>query len=62
MKIVTSFLNKIVKDRSHPRYVEATVIACRNFRGRPRPLTLNFFLFTYLFLLGFFLISIAETS
>ena len=45
---------------TYPRYVEATVIACQNFRGRARPLTLNLFLFTYLFLLGFFLISVSN--
>ncbi len=60
MKNVTSFLNKIVKGRSNPRYVETIVIACQNFRGRARPLTLNLFLFTYLFLLGFFLISVSN--
>jgi len=59
MKFVTTSLKQFVKNRTNTQYVESVATASRHFHGRPRPIALNFFLFSYVFLLGFFLVSIA---
>jgi len=57
-RFVSTSLNEIVRDRSKPIFIERALTAAKHWKGRPRPMIVNFVLFTYLFLFAFFVVKV----